>query len=280
MKGFTVSVIMATILFVFAIGLILMVQTIYYSDFRGIMKIPVENMEVVESAHAVESCLARLSANERFISKDVLEEYKGDSVNRICEIQEPVIEAELEDMESGDEYSFPPPSSERLRYLFPPAALVSDFAEAIRRWAKKDIKTEHSIWVSIAVPEVKMVTDENFELTGEFLVQARWEGLGIPVRNDVILKLYPEGYRGVSFAGMRTIQHYEVRQWLEDMERDGVKFDSVIVNFQNTTVKSITPYDLVDCGRMRILDPLRSESCVEIFERISEIHMGRLDVKI
>jgi hypothetical protein len=253
MKGFTVSVIMATILFVFAIGLILMVQTIYYSDFRGIMKIPVENMEVVESAHAVESCLARLSANERFISKDVLEEYKGDSVN---------------------------PSSERLRYLFPPAALVSDFAEAIRRWAKKDIKTEHSIWVSIAVPEVKMVTDENFELTGEFLVQARWEGLGIPVRNDVILKLYPEGYRGVSFAGMRTIQHYEVRQWLEDMERDGVKFDSVIVNFQNTTVKSITPYDLVDCGRMRILDPLRSESCVEIFERISEIHMGRLDVKI
>jgi len=287
MKGdFPVNMIMGTVFFAVAIGSILAMQNTYYSDFAGVMKIPIENLEVVESAHAVESCLARLSANERFISRDVLEEYAGDSINRICEIQEPVMWAYVEDIE-GDEkgnkigYLFPPPQSDDLvKKLFPPAMVTEDFLRKIREWRNKDIKTEHMIWVSIAVPGVKKITDENFWLTGEFLIQATWEGLGSPVKNDVILKLYPKDYYKTFPANIQNIEYYEVRQWLEDMEKNGIKFDSRIANFYHIPVRDIIPSDLVECGKMNILDSLKSETCVELFEKINETHMGRLGVKI
>jgi hypothetical protein len=287
MKGdFPVNMIMGTIFFAVAIGSILAMQNAYYSDFAGVMKIPIENLEVVESAHAVESCLSRLSANERFISRDVLEEYAGDSINRMCEIQEPIMWAYVEDIE-GDEkrnktgYLFPPPQSDDIvKKLFPPAMVTEDFLRKIREWRNKEIKTEHMIWVSIAVPEANKITDEDFWLTGEFLIQAKWEGLGSLVKNDVILKLYPKDYYGVFPENIQKIEYYEVRQWLEDMEANGIKFDSRIANFYHIPVRDILPHDLVECGKMNILDSVKSEACVEIYEMIDEIHMGRLGVKI
>ncbi|NIP39999.1 MAG: hypothetical protein GTN39_00590 [Candidatus Aenigmarchaeota archaeon] len=281
MKGLAVNLITATILFLFSLGGISAVQNLYYTDFAGIMKIPIENLEVVESAHAVESCLARLSANERFISKDILEEHVWDSVNRMCEIQEPIMWGYVNDMEDGKEYSFPPPKSDDMvKKLFPPAMVTDDFLKKIREWNNKDIKTEHMIWVSIVVPEVKKITDENFELTGEFLIQAKWEGLGSPVKNDLILRLYPKDYYKTLPANIQTISYHEIVQWLGDMEKNGVKFDSRIANFYHIPVRDIIPNSLVECGKMNILDSVKSETCVEIFERISEIRMGRLGVKI
>jgi len=281
MKGLATTLIMATIFFGLAIGMILATQYKYYSDFSGIMAIPIDNLEVVESAHAVESCLARLSANERYISKEALEGYAGDSINRICEIQEPVMWAYVKDMEDGEEYLFPPPQSDDLvKKLFPPAMVTDDFLKTIREWANKRIKTEHMIWVSIAVPGVEKVTDEDFLLTGEFLVQAKWEGLGSPVKNDVMLKLYPRDYYRSFPENVQAIQHYEVVQWLNDMEASGIKFDSRIVNFYHVPVRDVIPHDLVECGKMNILDSFKSEACVEIYERIDKIRMGRLGVKI
>lgn len=277
--GVSVSVIMGTVFFAVAVGSIIVMQNAYYSDFAGFMKTPVENMEVVEGAHAFESCLARLSANERFISKDILEEYAGDSVNRICEIQEPIIWGYVKDMEDGKEYLFPPPEKSMVEKLFPPA-MVDDFIEKIRRWENKKIKTEHMIWVPIAIPRMKKITDENFQLTGEFLIQARWEGLGSLKANDLILKLYPKDYYSGFADNVQTIQHHEVTQWLEDMKNKGIKFDSRIVNFYHIPVKDVIPHKLVDCDKMRVLDWLKSGTCVEVFENVSEIHMGRLGVKI
>jgi hypothetical protein len=277
--GFDIYLTVGTLLFATAIVTMWITVQTYYIDFAGVVKIPVENIEVVESAHAVESCLARLSASERFISKDVLEEYRGDSINRICEIQEPVMWASVEDIETKAGYLFPPPDKDILEKLFPPA-MVNDFIEKIRRWTDKDIKTEHSIWVSVAIPETKKITDKTEKLTGEFLVQARWEGLGSLKANDVILKLYKRDYYKILPFNVQTISPSEVRRWLEDMEDDGVKFDSRIVKFQDTPVTDIIPHELVDCDKVRILDLVDSEACVEIFEKINEIHMGRLGVKI
>lgn len=281
--GFELYTTIGTIIFTIALVTIITLIT-YYADFAGIVKIPIENLEVVQAAHAVESCLASLSANERFISKNVLEEYAEDSVNRICEIQEPVMWAYVEDVE-GDKkggrigYLFPPPESDEIEKLFPPA-MVSDFIEKIRRWRKKDIQTEHMIWVSIAVPEVKKVMDENEKLNGKFLVQAKWEGFKSIKANDMILRLYGRDYYRSLPVNVQIISPYEVRQWLEDMERNGVKFDSRIVDFQDTPVKTIMPYDyeLEECNKVG--DVIDHETCIEIFEKINEIHMGRLGVKI
>jgi len=203
-------------------------------------------------------------------------------VNRICEIRSPLMWAYVEDVEDGTKYLFPPPDKNMVEKLFPPA-MVDDFIEKIRRWAKKSVKTEHNIWVSIAVPKIVKVMDKNAKLNGEFLIQARWEGLGSLKANDMILKLYPKSYYGRLSVNVKTINPSEVRQWLERMKDEGTKFDSRIVNFQDTPVSSILPfgYELEDCSKIgKLLHYADSETCIEIFEEIDEVHMGRLGVKI
>ncbi len=278
--GFELYLTVGVVIFAIAIVTILITVQTYYIDFAGVVKIPIENIQLVEASHAAESCLARLSANERLISEDVLEEYDDDSINRICEIQEPIMEAEVKDIESNKKYSFPTPSSDKLKYLFPPAAIASDLLESIRRYYNKQIKIEHSMWVSIAIPEVKKITDKNTKLNGEFLVQAKWEGLGSLKANDVVLKLYSKNYYKSLPVNVQTIPSYEVRKWLEDMEDEGIKFDSRIVDFHDTPVTSIIPHELVNCDKIRIFDSMDSETCMELFEKIDKIHMGRLGVKI
>jgi len=280
--GTTLNAIVGTLLFSVAIITTIVTLKTYYADYAGYVKIPIENLQVVKASHAFEICLARLSANEQFISKNMLEEYAGDSVNRICEIQEPVMWGYVKDVEEGDEYLFPPPDKNLVEKLFPPA-MVNDFIEKIRRWTKKSIKTEHMIWVSIAVPEVRGITDENEELNGEFLIQAKWEGLGSLKANDMVLRLYNKSYYKRLPVNVNTISPYEVKQWLEDMEKNGIKFDSRVVNFQNTPVKSIMPFDyeLEKCDKIGgLLHYTDSETCIEVYENINKIHMGRLGVKI
>jgi hypothetical protein len=227
----------------------------YYIDYAAILKTPSEKLQSVEAANAIKSCL---QDGKLYVTRELLDESKGKSVEEICGLSKPHANAYLKDMETGQTWLFP-------SYVGEP---------------------DHEIWVPIAYSEFDEITNTNQNIpAGEYVIYAKWYGVGmIDIRaNDILIALYPSALYPPGAEKVQSVNYAGMMQWmngLKDGEKEGT--GKVTIPAGGAVVTALVPsgFKLTGCSEVGDLASVQHEACVKVFRGASEIHLGRLYVDV
>lgn len=253
------AVIWAVIIFAGIImGAITFLQA-YYIDYAALLKTPEDKLKSIEAANAIKNCFQN---GKPYVTEIFLNRYNHWDIDDICGFKKPGADANVVDTERDYDWKFD-----------------SDVDEP-----------DHSIWIPIAYQDFEIITDRDYALNKEYVIQAEWFGLGSIEANDILIEMYPsELYPGDASKIRTLVKKYEnlypekVTEWIENIEKTGgrgvIKADfSRLAITINAGMIIPDGYKLEDCRKINKL--LGHELCLRIFKGVEKIHLGRLHVRV
>ena len=289
----------AGLIFIGAVILAIWFLQTYYVSYKGGVETPMENIEALQAAYAVESCLVALSGGD-YASSDVLYQKNGKFVGGedFCNIPYPPIFAEVTDLETGNKWEFTRPVSIadlKKAYESIPTTLpwVWDKIESIWQKQRETAQPKHTIFIPIMFESVLKYGENDVVMESGrkyVLVYGGIKDTGFLDMDDLKVDIYPaESYgKGISHLTLEEIKTTDdLKNLAGDMEKvqTGTEKTRLVVNYLNRYgfYKNIEagdmkgPFGLAsnpkDCG-----DSGGKKICITLHQR--EIHGGKLYVAI
>ncbi|MCX6818235.1 MAG: hypothetical protein NTU57_05255 [Candidatus Aenigmarchaeota archaeon] len=223
----------------------------YYIDYAAFLKTPPERLKALEATNAVRGCLLN---GKPYVTKDFLDENSGEDIDDLCGFEDPGTEADVLDTQTGQKWG-----------------LSSSLSKA-----------DHSVWIPIAYTGFQEITDVNYALSGEYVIHAKWLGVGVLniKANDVILELYPSALYPGGSSKLESVTSSKVREWIEKLVDADNPEGTQKADLTGMNIMAIIPseYSLKECSSVG--DLLSHEACVKMFTGVKEIHLGRLNVDV
>jgi hypothetical protein len=283
------SDIFATLIFIGAvIGTVMLLQA-YFISYTGGVQTPMENMEALQAAYAVDSCFVSLGQKE-YVTSDFLDQYNRKFVGEenFCDIAYPPIYAKVTDVENGNEWTFDRPTGAALESFFGSTRLW--LKNKILPWTKsrESSKPSHSIFIPIIYDKVTGFARDSIVFGGGRRYVIVFSGVADKAlfgKSDVNLEVYPiETYgKDVSGMGVMEINTIDDINKLKDQLKGiqpGTEKKIVVVNhLLNVQASDITDDSLkLAAGQDMCGNSASQLLCITGHER--EIHGGRLYVEI
>ncbi|MEM5871900.1 MAG: hypothetical protein QW051_03440 [Candidatus Aenigmatarchaeota archaeon] len=230
MKGDMIDI-FATLVFIgLAIGLAFFLRAYFISYDYAIT--PLENLEALEMAYAIESCFQSLGG-EIYITSDFLDKEKGKSLAEICNIIYPPIYLKITDTENNKEWEFGSRIStftdlnnfyDKLsKSILFPLDFPLDFLKSL--WWKKREKSKptHEIFVPIMYKKISdFKNDDTIFESGKYYV------IVYSKKNGVLnIDIYPiERYEG-DIDNLQNSQKIEIIKNENDMKNFATNVKSI-----------------------------------------------------
>ncbi len=287
MKGDMADIFASLVFMAGVLGTIVMLNT-YFIYRTGGVETPMENLESLQAAYAVESCFLFLSG-ENYITSEFLDSRNVKFVGKedFCNIPYPPIHAEVTDMESGEKWEFTRPLGTKLKdaYFAPSNWLIDKFG--VWRAQRQSSQPKHSIFIPIMYKNItRFGSDDVVFKNGRkyVVVYTKVHDPTILRKDDLKLDVHPIELYGKSLYGLPQIMIEN--EWnLTGLKKE---MGDIPVGSQNTILmtnvyKDITGGDIrgsfglaikpSDCGSSS-----GKKICVRYFG--PEMHGGKLYVKI
>lgn len=285
MKGFEEIINIVSVLIF--IGGVIAISALIINHFLGLkgnVDTPIENLEAIHSAYAVENCFRGLDNNR--ITFEFLEKNNNDYISDICKIAYPPIEADIKDLEDGRSWDFPIPVLDELKQKF------DWLRQRLDLWRDGKIHPEHSIWIPIFYDDFVPVNKEDevvMKNGGDYVIHAYKNS------DNLIVEIYPiSDYEGGQADKEIEIDSGEKAKELKDYLMDEIlgKGDLTGKNIKVNGSIDVKSEDLFSHGilgtGMGGLDlashlnecekPYYQKICIKVMN--DEVHMGRLHVKV
>lgn len=286
MKGTMIDV-FATLIFIGAVIGTVAFLNASFIKFTGGVETPVENLNALQAAYAVEQCFMAFG-EEGYVTREFLDGKKGEFVgdDDFCNISYPPIHAEVADVETGEEWKFDRPLFSDLERIFDKSRAW--LWDKITFWKSKGEEShpEHTIFMPIMYDHFGNFAGGDVVVSkGKkyVLIYHKIHDPGVRA-DDLSLEIYPvERYDGdISMARVICIETEPELTAVRD-EMDSASAGSQRSLLITNTYRDITADDLrgrfdltadhEDCG-----DSLGRKLCLT--HRGRQIHVGRLYVKI
>lgn len=291
MKGDMIDI-FATLIFIGGVIATVIFIRAYFISYTGGVQTPMENMEALQAAYAVESCFVLKSGGE-YISADFLDQQKDRFVgeSNFCNIQYPPINARVKDMETGKEWGFTRPQTiAALKAVLVNApSWVWDKIETI--WSKQRERSQpkHTIFVPITYPKVTGFGASDVLLGNGKKYVIAYSQINEPIAGDDLkLDVYPIDRYDKSLSWVTAENTVKIasgtdldklKKEMKEMPAGTVRTKVVENYYKDITAGDITPSgfgltaDIGECGHSAW-----SKMCITSWSR--EIHGGMLYVEI
>lgn len=198
MKGDMLDI-FSTIIFIGAAVATILFLNEYFISYRGGVQTPIENLEALQAAYAVEACLSSLSGGD-YVTSDFLDSKNGmsKSVNEICGISDPPMFVRITDIDSGKEWVFIQPADDALESIF-------DWTRdklSIWKKRKETSNPKHSIFIPILYEKVA-ISSENAAVLGS---GRKYVLVYSNTGDSLKLDIYPLERYGKDVAGMQLLE--------------------------------------------------------------------------
>ncbi len=254
----------------------------YFISYSGEVETPMENIEALQAAYAVERCLTGLGDYD-YITADVLDEKKGEFVGKedFCNIPYPPIHAEVTDIETGEKWEFTRPKTV--------AALKAVLVNApswlwdkITFWesARERSQPKHEIFVPILYNKITGFgkDDQVIESWKKYVI------VYSKINDDLKLDIYPiERYD----KDVASLQAVEVKT-ADDLKQLTDEMKNITSGTERTKILTESLYRRMTAGDLRGSFELTAETdkcgslggkiCITLHAK--EIHGGKLYVEI
>lgn len=282
MKGDMIDIFATLVMIGCVTGLALFLRA-YFISYSGGVETPIENLESVQAAYQVESCLVGLG-EEEYITSDLLDEKNGEFIGKLCNITYPPIYAKIKDIENGKTWEFKRPTTiEALEALYKSYEIISK-VPTTNLWVWEKIKTiwyrkrqtskpKHEIFVPILYEKKSYFTDDEsiFESWKYYvIVFSKKDG-------NLNLDIYPiERYEG-EISSLRTVQIKGEKEGGESQMSD---LATEMKNLQKGSEKRIIFYQ--ELRRHITFKELKEyfDGYISVNLYKKEIHGGRLYVEV
>lgn len=252
----------------------------YFISYSGGVETPMENLEALQAAYAVERCLAGLGDYD-YITADVLNGKKGEFVGKedFCNIPYPPIHAEVTDIETGEKWEFTRPKTV--------AALKAVLVNApswlwdkITFWesARERSKPKHEILVPILYDQLTVFGKD------DTVIESWKKYVIVYSKNNTDLKLdvYPIERYNKDVASLQPVDiktANDLKQLTDDMQNinPGTERARILTAYRRMTADDLRgsfglTAETDECGS------LGGKICITLHTK--EIHGGKLYVEI